>query len=260
MSSCTHCWLPDPLDWSSHVTTLTVRPLTPPRAFSAAKYARAPYVGGEKVSLPSGPVRLAMIPIVIWFALTPTSGPGGAVAGVDTLSPLPVNAESGNRVPQAPVRASDTTSTTIVALRPGTSPWWHGGRSVLAHRGSAIRQLTRGAWPAPRSFHAGEVHAAQLLLQLGDLVAQPGGDLELQLAGRAQHLFVQLLDEIGQLRPRHGRHVEPASGVRPDADHAHRAAPAAAGHRRLAARLRPPGTTHRYRLGAEQCLSVGGLP
>ena len=37
-----------------------------------------------------------------------------------------------------------------------------------------------------RSGRAGGVHAAQLLLQLADLVAQPGGELELQLAGRGR--------------------------------------------------------------------------
>src|SRR5215831_8513217 len=128
MSSCTHCWLPDPLDWSSQVTTFTVRPFTPPRAFSAAKYARAPYIGGENVLLPSGPVRLAMIPMVIWFALTPTSGPCCGDGVDDAFSPLPVNAESGKRVPQAPVSTSATTSRPVVALRPGTTPSCHGAR------------------------------------------------------------------------------------------------------------------------------------
>ena len=42
-------------------------------------------------------------------------------------------------------------------------------------------------------------HAAQLLLQVGDLVAEPGGQLELQLGRRPMHLVGQLLDELGQV-------------------------------------------------------------
>src|SRR5688572_8843874 len=84
------------------------------------------------------------------------------------------------------------------------------------------------------SADARGLHAAQLLLQLLDLVAQPCRQLELQVAGRVVHLVGQLLDEIGELGARHAGEV---LGVpaRVAALRAH------AGHRRLAARLGAPG-------------------
>src|SRR6185312_10991268 len=90
-----------------------------------------------------------------------------------------------------------------------------------------------------RLTDTGRVHPAQLLLQLADLVAQPGGDLELQLASRAEHLVVELLDQVGQLRAGQLGDVQPATGVRADSDDTRReAAPAATRDGRLAARLR----------------------
>src|SRR5690606_24200278 len=54
-------------------------------------------------------------------------------------------------------------------------------------------------------------HVAKLFLELGDLVSQAGGELEVQLRGSASHLLGELLDELGQLlrgpcdaRPRRG--------------------------------------------------------
>jgi hypothetical protein len=46
---------------------------------------------------------------------------------------------------------------------------------------------------------AGLDHLAQLLLQLRDLVTQPGSELELQLGRRGVHLLGELLDEVGEV-------------------------------------------------------------
>src|SRR3954454_18208457 len=60
-----------------------------------------------------------------------------------------------------------------------------------------------GEWPeGGRLADAGLGHAAQLLLELTDLIAQPRSQLELQLSGGGVHLVGQLLDEIGELRAR----------------------------------------------------------
>src|SRR3954454_7983301 len=49
---------------------------------------------------------------------------------------------------------------------------------------------------------ARSIHGAELLLELADLVAEPGGELELQLSSRGMHLVLQLLDEQRQIVPR----------------------------------------------------------
>ena len=46
-------------------------------------------------------------------------------------------------------------------------------------------------------------HLPQLLLQIRDLVAHPGGDLEVELGRRLVHLLGEFLDQIGQLGGRH---------------------------------------------------------
>jgi hypothetical protein len=46
---------------------------------------------------------------------------------------------------------------------------------------------------------AGFLHRAELLLELVDLVAKSGRELELQLGGRGMHLILQLLDQQRQL-------------------------------------------------------------
>ena len=45
-------------------------------------------------------------------------------------------------------------------------------------------------------------HAAQLLLEVADLVAQARSDLELQLGGGGSHLLAELLDQVGELTRR----------------------------------------------------------
>jgi hypothetical protein len=60
-----------------------------------------------------------------------------------------------------------------------------------------VSWLTPG-WKDPGSGVRG-VELAELLLQLLQLVAQPGGDLELQFAGGGEHLLVHLRDQVGEL-------------------------------------------------------------
>src|SRR5690606_21778970 len=93
----------------------------------------------------------------------------------------------------------------------------------------------------PASADAGGVHAAQLLLQVGDLVAEPGGELELQVAGRGEHLVGQLLDEVGQFGARHALGV--AAGDDAGADRGR--GPTGLARGALAAGLGAPGTADR---------------
>src|SRR4051794_25064791 len=81
--------------------------------------------------------------------------------------------------------------------RTGRAPSIADRLSVAAHATAAAAR--RGRSPP----HSGGVHAAQFALELADLVAQPRRDLELQFAGRVQHLLVELLDQVGQLGTRH---------------------------------------------------------
>ena len=57
--------------------------------------------------------------------------------------------------------------------------------------------------PLPELLTIGLDHLPQLLLQIADLVAQPGRELELQIGRRRVHLIGQLLHEIGQVTRRH---------------------------------------------------------
>jgi hypothetical protein len=52
-------------------------------------------------------------------------------------------------------------------------------------------------------FNACHIHASELLLQLGHLVADAGGELELEFAGGGQHLVVEVLDQLGQFGAGH---------------------------------------------------------
>src|SRR5581483_11585400 len=56
---------------------------------------------------------------------------------------------------------------------------------------------------AATSRQTGGVHPPQLLLEVGDLVPQPRGQLELQVTRRVEHLIGELLDEIGELGAGH---------------------------------------------------------
>ena len=92
----------------------------------------------------------------------------------------------------------------------------------------------------------GLAHLAQLLLQVSDLVADAGRELEVQVAGRLVHLGGELLDQPGEVGGRH--RLGPAG---PEGDVGGCRATAAATAVALAARLRPAG--------AEQLLGVGVL-
>ena len=54
---------------------------------------------------------------------------------------------------------------------------------------------------------AGGVHAAKLLLEIGDLVPESGGQLKLQLPRGAHHLVGELLHQIRELGSGHRRGV-----------------------------------------------------
>ena len=45
----------------------------------------------------------------------------------------------------------------------------------------------------------GGPHGAQLLLEVLDLVAQPGGELEVEVLGGGVHLLGELVDEFGEV-------------------------------------------------------------
>src|SRR5680860_1295349 len=85
---------------------------------------------------------------------------------------------------------------------------------------------------SPPSGVPGTLHPAQLLLQVADLVAQSGGELELKLAGGGVHLVAQLLDQVGQVLGRHARELQVP--LRPALARAHPR------HGRLAPGLLPP--------------------
>ena len=74
--------------------------------------------------------------------------------------------------------------------------------------------LAAGCWlPAAGSPDACRVHPSELLLELGDLVAEPGRELELQLGGGRPHLVVELLDQVGQRGPREVAYAGAANGA-----------------------------------------------
>src|SRR4051794_2096760 len=82
---------------------------------------------------------------------------------------------------------------------------------------------------------AGHVHSAQFLLEHGDLVADPRGQLELQLPSGPEHLVVEILDQRRQLGPRHaGPRRRRAARVGRTLGRAALAAAAGFRHRRLA--------------------------
>src|SRR5580765_404353 len=107
--------------------------------------------------------------------------------------------------------------------------------------GSVAVTSTTVTRPA-ESADTGRIHTPQFLLQVGYLVPQPGGQLELEIASRGEHLVGQLLDQIGQLGPGHRR------GVPPDDDPGAGVGPTRLPGRPLAARGVPPGSADRDQL------------
>ena len=61
------------------------------------------------------------------------------------------------------------------------------------------RPLAFGVLSAGLELDAGGVHAAQLVLEVADLVAEAGRDLELQLGGGRVHLLGELGDQPDEL-------------------------------------------------------------
>jgi hypothetical protein len=104
---------------------------------------------------------------------------------------------------------SDSRVSAASLSRPGAAT---GVRATYSRRkssslGSAVvgdrRAGGGGFLTAGLLAETGQVHAAELLLEIGDLVAQPGSQLELQLAGRCHHLAGELLNQISELSARH---------------------------------------------------------
>ena len=84
-------------------------------------------------------------------------------------------------------------------------------RRVSHPRGGCRRHIDR-----PWTQASPALHLPQLLLQLADLVAQAGRELEVQLGGRLVHLRRQLLDEVREVGRGHvGRALGRATRGRP---------------------------------------------
>ena len=78
---------------------------------------------------------------------------------------------------------------------------------IVVSVGHADHRMSSTAVEIKQLLQAGGVHAAQFLLQVGDLVADPGRQLELQVARGGHHLRGQVLDQVGELGARHVRGV-----------------------------------------------------
>ena len=57
----------------------------------------------------------------------------------------------------------------------------------------------RAAQAAPDALDSGSLHSPEFVLEVLDLVPDPGGDLELQLGGGRVHLLGQLTDQRDQV-------------------------------------------------------------
>ena len=83
---------------------------------------------------------------------------------------------------------------------PASCPAYRRGLGHVSHR--RPQPLLRS-----NLFQTGGVHAAELLLQVRDFVADSSGQLELEIARGGHHLRGQILDEVGEFGPRHVRGV-----------------------------------------------------
>src|SRR3954451_7537999 len=82
-----------------------------------------------------------------------------------------------------------------------------------------VTDTTVGAQPRLRSsplLQTRGVHAAQFLLQVGDLVANAAGEFELQVPRGGHHLRGHLLDEVGEFGARHVGRVASLDDSRAD--------------------------------------------
>src|SRR3954454_4857574 len=76
--------------------------------------------------------------------------------------------------------------------------------AVRATPQTSHARLTQARLEAPpRDLLGGLDHLAELALEVGDLVAQPRGELELQLGGGGLHLVGEVLDELSEVGAGH---------------------------------------------------------
>src|SRR6201986_1212624 len=101
---------------------------------------------------------------------------------------------------------------------------------------------------------AGGLHAAELVFELADLVAEAGGDLELELGGGRVHLLGELLDQFDQVLAGGAAALaeEGLADTGAGGPGARRGAGRQARSRRLAAALLAPGA-------ADELVGVGVL-
>jgi len=110
-----------------------------------------------------------------------------------SLSGLPVHLVLMRR-PATPGGATMPCVLTIVAL--GILPYV----TLTVHEPGALPLPAYvGCRPGDRSGVPRRLHLTQFLLQFADLVADPGGHLELQFRSGAMHLLGELLDEPHQV-------------------------------------------------------------
>src|SRR3954451_5886405 len=91
MSWCTHAWFWSPLPWSSQNFRTSRRPWMPPCAFVHCTNDCRPYVGPTNARGSNGLVLLAMVPMVIELAVTPTSEAVLPATGATLPPPLPLD-------------------------------------------------------------------------------------------------------------------------------------------------------------------------
>src|SRR5690606_6819374 len=73
---------------------------------------------------------------------------------------------------------------------------WH-----RSHGAGTVAAVSRPRRAHPEGeLRRGGGHLPQLLLEVGDLVPQPGRELELELLGGRVHLVAEVLDELGEVR------------------------------------------------------------
>ena len=82
-----------------------------------------------------------------------------------------------------------------------------------AFRAILARAARREQQRASRVSDAGGVHAAQLVLQIADLIAEAGRDLELKLSGSRVHLLGELGDQPDELAAQRAGHRRLTAGL-----------------------------------------------
>src|ERR1700759_2032074 len=158
---------------------------------SLIAYRATPPASSVETPRNRGPSSARQLPMVsVGWVCLPDSPPqaGGTPTSSRCASPSPLR---GWGCPHCIV-AGPVTSVTCTTV--WAQPWLSSRRRSHGPR----RQ---------RSLQAGGVHSAQFFLQVSDLVAEPGGKLELQVPRRGHHLLGEGFDQVGQLCSRHARGV-----------------------------------------------------